>query len=70
MEKHDRSAINRKVLRSTCTEHPSVRGFTNLVMTRRDRVIVLDPHATGCVIELDEAEATALRDTLTEWLGH
>jgi hypothetical protein len=29
---------------------------------------VLDPHAVGCVIELDEAEAAALRDLLVEWL--
>jgi hypothetical protein len=31
---------------------------------------VFDPHAIGCcVIELDQNQATAVRDTLTEWLG-
>jgi hypothetical protein len=31
---------------------------------------MLDPHVTGsCVLELDELEATAMRDQLTEWLG-
>jgi hypothetical protein len=32
-------------------------------------VIIFDPHAIGCRIELDEPEAAALRDQLTEWLG-
>jgi hypothetical protein len=39
------------------------------VVTKRDGVIVLDPHAVGCRIELDEREAVALRDQLSEWLG-
>jgi hypothetical protein len=58
----------RRVIHGTCTEHPGARGFANLLMTKRDGVIVLDPHAVGCRIELDEAEAAALRDQLTEWL--
>jgi 5,10-methenyltetrahydromethanopterin hydrogenase len=29
--------------------------------------VLLDPHAVGCVVELDEAEAVALRDLLVEW---
>ena len=41
-----------------------------MVMTKVGGRITLDPHATGaCVIELDEAEASAVRDTITEWLG-
>ncbi len=41
-----------------------------MVMTKVGGTITLDPHATGaCVIELDEAEATAVRDQLTGWLG-
>jgi hypothetical protein len=45
-------------------------GFTNLLVTKRDGTIVLDPHADGsCVIRLREDEAATLRDTLTEWLG-
>ncbi|HWR48051.1 MAG TPA: hypothetical protein VN327_10640, partial [Pseudonocardiaceae bacterium] len=32
--------------------------------------IVLDPHVAGCcVIELDEDQAIAVRNTLTQWLG-
>jgi hypothetical protein len=47
-----------------------VRGFTNVVLTKRGGEIELDPHATGaCVLRLDEAAATAVRDTITEWLG-
>jgi len=31
---------------------------------------VLDPHVAGCcVIVLDEDQAKAVRNTLTEWLG-
>jgi hypothetical protein len=60
----------RKVIHATCTKHGGSRGFTNVVMTKVGGRITLDPHATGaCVIELDEAEATAVWDTLTEWLG-
>jgi hypothetical protein len=60
----------RKVIHATCTKHGGARGFTNLVLTKRGGVIELDPHATGaCVLRLDEAAATAVRDQLTEWLG-
>jgi hypothetical protein len=59
----------RKVIHGHCTTHRGARGFTNLLVTRTNGVIVLDPHAVGCRIELDETEATALRDQLTEWLG-
>jgi hypothetical protein len=59
----------RRVIHSTCAEHPGARGFANLLVTKVDGVIVLDPHAVGCRIELDELEAAALRDQLTEWLG-
>ncbi|MGH3476414.1 MAG: hypothetical protein ACRDRY_21950 [Pseudonocardiaceae bacterium] len=45
-------------------------GFANLVVSKRDGCIELDPHATGSwTLTLDEDEATALRDVLTEWLG-
>ncbi len=61
---------NRRVIRATCTRHGGPRGFTNVVMTKVGGTITLDPHATGaCVIEFDEAEATAVRDQLTGWLG-
>lgn len=59
----------RKVIHGHCTTHGGARGFANLLVTRVDGRIVLDPHAVGCVIELDEDEATALRDQLSEWLG-
>jgi hypothetical protein len=49
--------------------HGGAEGFTNLVMRRLDGVIELDPHATGaCVLRLDQDAATAVRDTITEWL--
>jgi hypothetical protein len=60
----------RKVIPATCELHRGPVGFTNLLVTKRDGTIVLDPHVTGsCVISLDEEGATTLRDTLTEWLG-
>ena len=60
----------RKVIHATCTQHGGPRGFTNVVMTKRGGEIELDPPATGsCVITFDEDAATAVRDTITEWLG-
>ncbi|MGH4010660.1 MAG: hypothetical protein ACRDTH_21280 [Pseudonocardiaceae bacterium] len=45
-------------------------GFTNLMVSKRDGAIVLDPHVAGsCVLILDETAATALFDLLGEWLG-
>jgi hypothetical protein len=64
------SGSNRRVISATCTIHAGARGFTNLVVTRRDGDIELDPHATGaCVVRLDESGARDLCETLTEWLG-
>ena len=66
---HDRNA-SRRVIPATCTKHAGAWGFTNLVVTRRDGDIELDPHATGvCVVRLDENGARDLCETLTEWLG-
>ena len=60
----------RRVIHATCIRHGGARGFTNVVMSKVGGRITLDPHATGaCVIELDEVEATAVRDQLTGWLG-
>ena len=64
------SGSNRCVIAATCRKHAGARGFTNLVVTRRDGDIELDPHATGaCVVKLDESGARDLCETLTEWLG-
>jgi hypothetical protein len=39
-------------------------------VSKRGGTIVFDPHVDGaCVLTLTEAEAIALRDTLTRWLG-
>lgn len=44
---------------------PAACGFANLLMTKdADGVIVLDPHAVGCRIELDETRRSADRDQL------
>ncbi|MDQ3763863.1 MAG: hypothetical protein M3460_20295 [Actinomycetota bacterium] len=74
MEMHNRANHPRsgrcRVITATCELHRSARGFTNLLVTKQDGTIVLDPHVDGsCVISLDEDGARALRDTLTEWLG-
>jgi hypothetical protein len=67
---HGRNGSNRRVIDASCTQHGGSRGFTNLVIRKRDGDIELDPHVTGgCLIKLDERGATALRDALTEWLG-
>lgn len=60
----------RRVIHATCTQHGGARGFTNVVLTKRGGEIELDPHVTGsCVITFDEDAASAVRDTITEWLG-
>ncbi|HEY3894976.1 MAG TPA: hypothetical protein VGL88_06370 [Pseudonocardiaceae bacterium] len=60
----------RRVIHATCAIHPGSRGFCNLVITREDGDIILNPHTTGaCVLILDETEARSMRDVLTEWLG-
>lgn len=63
-------AGTRRVIHASCTKHGGARKHTNLVMTKNGGEIMLDPHVTGqCVLTLDEAEAAAMRDALTEWLG-
>jgi hypothetical protein len=60
----------RRVIHATCTKHGGARGFANVVLTKRGGEIELDPHVTGCcVLTFDEDAATAVRDTITEWLG-
>ncbi|MGH3721495.1 MAG: hypothetical protein ACRDRI_22135 [Pseudonocardiaceae bacterium] len=50
--------------------HRGPVGFCNLQLTKVNGTIVFDPHVAGCcVITLDEAQAKAVRNTLTEWLG-
>lgn len=61
-------ARTRRVIHGHCTTHGGPRGFTNLLVTRVGGVIVFDPHAVNCRVELDEDEAAALRDQLTAWL--
>jgi hypothetical protein len=60
----------RRTIPATCGLHRGPIGFTNLLLSKREGTIVLDPHVDGsCVIYLDEDGATELRETLTEWLG-
>jgi hypothetical protein len=64
------SDSSRRVIHASCTTHGGTRGFSNLVVRKLDSEIEFDPHVTGaCVLLLDEDEACALRDALTEWLG-
>jgi hypothetical protein len=64
------SSDRRRAIPATCELHRGAVGYTNLMVSKRDGVIVFDPHVTGsCVISLDENAATTLRDTLTKWLG-
>lgn len=56
---------NRRAIDVHCSVHGGPRGFTNLVYTKREDVIVLNPHATnGCVIILHEKAASELFDAL------
>lgn len=61
---------NRLLLHVTCQCHEGPAGFTNLVVTRDDDSIVLNPHVdNSCVLTLDEVSANALHDTLGDWLS-
>ncbi len=67
---HRQHVGNRRVIHTHCSTHGGSVGFTNLVVSKREGSIELDPHVTGqCVLVLDEAAATALFDVLGEWLG-
>jgi hypothetical protein len=60
----------RVVIYASCSVHQVAVGFTNLVVSKRNGEIELDPHVDGgCLLTLSEDEACALRDALTEWLG-
>ena len=62
--------LSSRAIAATCALHRGPMGFTNLLVSKRGATIVLDPHVDGsCVISLDQDAATALCDTLTEWLG-
>jgi hypothetical protein len=61
---------NRRVIPATCTTHGGTPGYTNLVVTKHDAEIELDPHVNGsCVIRLEEDGARTLCEALQEWLG-
>jgi hypothetical protein len=45
-----RSVTNRRVINVSCTQHGGSRGFTNLVIRKRDGDIELDPHASPAVV--------------------
>jgi hypothetical protein len=60
---------HRRVVMTTCQAHGSA-GFTNLLVTKENGIIVLNPHvANCCVLRLDEQAARALLGILDEWLG-
>ncbi|MGH3720172.1 MAG: hypothetical protein ACRDRI_15280 [Pseudonocardiaceae bacterium] len=60
----------RRVIHATCAPHRGPVGFTNLVVSTRGGVVVLDPHAAGaCKITIDEDGARVLRDALVVWFG-
>ena len=60
---------HRRVVMTTCQAHGST-GFTNLLVTKENGTIVLNPHvANCCVLRLDEQAARTLLGILAEWLG-
>ena len=66
---HSARGSHRRVIMTTCQGHAAA-GFTNLLVTKEDGVIVLHPHvADCCVLRLDEQAATTLHEILGEWLG-
>lgn len=65
-----RRNANRLLLHVTCQCHEGAPGFTNLVVTRNNNTIMLNPHVdNSCVLTLDEVAAEILHNTLGEWLA-
>jgi hypothetical protein len=63
-------SANRRLIMATCRVHGGAAGFCNLVVSKVDGDIELDPRADGCcLLTLSEDGATELRDVLSEWLG-
>ena len=63
------SGHRHKAIPATCQLNRGPVDVTNLVVSKRGGMIVLDPQVTGsCVISLDEEGATTLCDLLTVWL--
>jgi hypothetical protein len=59
----------RKAIPATCQLHQGPVEHANLMVSKHNETIVLDPQVTGsCVISLDEQRATTLCDLLTVWL--
>lgn len=60
----------RMVIHASCSVHQGALGFTNLMVSRRNGKIELNPHVDGsCLLTLSQDEACALRDALTDCLG-
>ncbi|MDQ4009881.1 MAG: hypothetical protein M3228_04125 [Actinomycetota bacterium] len=61
---------NRRTIHASCALHRGPAGFANLVVTKLDGTIELDPHVDrSCVLTLDEEGARVLCEALQEWLG-
>jgi hypothetical protein len=66
----DHPTGRRKAIPATCQLEGGPVEATNLVVSKRDGTIVLDPQVTGsCVMSLDEDGATTLGNLLSVWLG-
>ena len=60
---------HRRVIMTTCQTHGAA-GFTNLLVTKEDGVIVLNPHAAHCCVRrLSEQAAPVLHGTIGKCLG-
>jgi hypothetical protein len=60
----------RKAIPAACALEGGPVEQINLMVSKRNGTIVLDPQVTGsCVISLDEEGATTLGNLLSVWLG-
>jgi hypothetical protein len=65
-----RAGERRKVIPVSCELEQGPSEPANLIVSTRAGMIKIDPQVAGaCVITLDEDNACALRDKLTEWFG-
>jgi len=65
-----RPATSRVLISATRMTHSGAINFTNVVISKINGQIELDPHVVrACVLRFDQDGAARLRDILTEWLG-
>lgn len=67
--REQRAPQSPRVIMIICQAHGAA-GFTNLLITKENGCIVLNPHLENCcVLRIEEQAARTLHNIFGEWLG-